>query len=109
MARDLRYATITDSLIRSPSGGLIASMTFSTLATGVLQICLPLELRQLRASPGEIGLTLAMFGFGMFAFEWFWGVVADRVGYLIPLVVSQLLYATLGFVPVGRYEEWISP
>ena len=23
--------------------------------------------------------------------------------------VAQLLYATLGFVPVGRYEEWISP
>jgi MFS family permease len=67
-------------------------MAFSTLATGVLQICLPLELRQLHASPGEIGLTLAMFGFGMFAFEWLWGVVADRVGYVIPLVVSQLLY-----------------
>jgi MFS family permease len=68
-------------------------MTFSTLATGMLQISLPLELRQLHASPNQIGLTLAMFGFGMFAFEWLWGVVADRVGYLIPLVVSQLLYA----------------
>jgi MFS family permease len=68
-------------------------MIFSTLATGVLQICLPLELRQLNASPNEIGLTLAMFGFGMFAFEWFWGAVADRVGYRIPLVVSQVLYA----------------
>jgi MFS family permease len=68
-------------------------MTFSTLATGMLQICLPLELRQLHASPSQIGLTLAMFGFGMFAFEWLWGVVADRVGYRSPLVVSQLLYA----------------
>jgi MFS family permease len=68
-------------------------MTFSTLATGVLQICLPLELRQLHASPNQIGLTLAMFGFGMFAFEWLWGVVADRVGYRTPLMVSQLLYA----------------
>ena len=90
---DLRYPTITDSLIRSRSGGLIAALTFSTLAAGLLQICLPLELRQLRASPNQIGLTLAMFGFGMFAFEWLWGVLADRYGYGGPLVVSQLLYA----------------
>lgn len=68
-------------------------MTFSTLAAGVLQICLPLELRQLHASPNQIGLTLAMFGFGMFAFEWLWGILADRFGYGGPLVVSQLLYA----------------
>ena len=68
-------------------------MTFSTIATGLLQISLPLELRQLKASPTEIGLTLAMFGFGMFAFEWLWGVLADRLGYRNPLVVSQLLYA----------------
>lgn len=68
-------------------------MTFSTLAAGLLQICLPLELRQLRASPNQIGLTLAMFGFGMFAFEWLWGFLADRFGYRGPLVLSQLLYA----------------
>jgi MFS family permease len=92
-AGDLRYATITDSLIRSRSGGLIAALTFSTLAAGLLQICLPLELRQLHASPTQIGLTLAMFGFGMFAFEWLWGVLADRYGYSGPLIVSQLLYA----------------
>ncbi|HEX3509445.1 MAG TPA: hypothetical protein VHW94_13765, partial [Candidatus Dormibacteraeota bacterium] len=67
---DLWYPTITDSLIRSRSGGLVAALTFSTLATGVIQICLPLELRQLQATPNQIGLTLAMFGFGMFAFEW---------------------------------------
>lgn len=83
---------IRESLIRSRSGGLVATLTFSTLATGVLQICLPLELRQLRAMPNEIGLTLSMFGFGMFAFEWLWGVLADRVGYRGPLIVSQLLY-----------------
>src|SRR5258708_29758397 len=34
-----------------------------------------------------------MYGFGMFAFEWLWGVLADRAGYRAPLVVSQLLYA----------------
>jgi MFS family permease len=68
-------------------------LTFSTLAAGLLQICLPLELRQLRATPNQIGLTLAMFGFGMFAFEWLWGFLADRFGYRAPLVVSQLLYA----------------
>lgn len=90
---DLWYATITDSLIRSRSGALVAALTFSTLATGVIQICLPLELRQLRATPNQIGLTLAMFGFGMFAFEWLWGFLADRFGYRAPLVVSQLLYA----------------
>lgn len=33
-----------------------------------------------------------MFGFGMFAFEGLWGVVADRIGYRLPLVASQLLY-----------------
>ncbi len=68
-------------------------MTFATLATGLLQICLPLELRQLRASPNEIGVSLSMYGFGMFAFEWLWGVLADRAGYRAPLVISQLLYA----------------
>jgi MFS family permease len=68
-------------------------LTFATLATGLLQICLPLELRQLRASPDQIGVTLAMFGFGMFAFEWLWGVIADRAGYRAPLIVSQVLYA----------------
>ncbi len=85
---------ITEPLIRSRSGALVAVLTFSTLATGLLQICLPLELRQLRASPNEIGLTLSMFGFGMFAFEWFWGVLADRAGYRAPLIASQLLYAS---------------
>jgi MFS family permease len=89
----LRFPTINDSLIRSRSGGLIAALTFSTLAAGLLQICLPLELRQLHATPNQIGLTLAMFGFGMFAFEWLWGILADRFGYGGPLVVSQLLYA----------------
>lgn len=84
---------ITEPLIRSRSGGLVAALTFSTLATGMLQICLPLELRQLRASPNEIGLTLSMFGFGMFAFEWLWGILADRLGYRVPLVASHLLYA----------------
>src|SRR6059058_952476 len=74
------------------SGVIIAALAFATLATGLLEIAVPLELRQLHASPNEIGLTLAMFGFGMFAFEWVWGVVADRVGYGAPLVASQLLY-----------------
>ena len=82
-----------EPLIRSRSGALIAALTFATLATGLLQISLPLELRQLRASPSEIGLALAMYGFGMFAFEWLWGILADRAGYRAPLIVSQLLYA----------------
>ncbi|MHB8614083.1 MAG: MFS transporter [Candidatus Dormibacteraceae bacterium] len=89
-----RHATHQpERLIRSRSGVLIATMTFSTLATGLLQICLPLELRQLHASPNEIGLALSMYGFGMFAFEWLWGILADRAGYRPPLVASQLLYA----------------
>jgi len=93
--RELTYGmpAITEPLIRSRSGGLIAALTFSTLATGLLQICLPLELRHLRASPGEIGVTLSMFGFGMFTFEWLWGLIADRIGHRAPLVASQLLYA----------------
>ncbi len=95
---------ITEPLIRSRSGAMIAALAFSTLATGLLQISLPLELRQLHASPGEIGLTLSMFGFGMFAFEWLWGVVADRVGYRAPLVASQLLYA-VAIVVLSRVQS----
>ena len=92
--KETRHAPVQpESLIRSRSGALIAALTGATLATGMLQISLPLELRQLRASPNEIGLALSMYGFGMFAFEWIWGVLADRVGYRAPLVVSQLLYA----------------
>src|SRR5437879_6019663 len=72
---------------------MIGALACSTPATGLLRICLPLELVQLRASPEATGLTLSMFGFGMFAFEWLWGVVADRVGYRAPLVASQVLYA----------------
>jgi MFS family permease len=53
----------------------------------------PLELRQLHASPTETGVALSMFGLGMFMFEWVWGAVADRVGYRIPLIGSQVLYA----------------
>jgi MFS family permease len=79
-------------LLRSRSAGLVGAFFVTSLATGVLEISIPLKLRQLQASPNEIGFTLAMFGFGMFLFEWFWGILADRVGYRIPLVVSQLLY-----------------
>ncbi|MGA8923431.1 MAG: MFS transporter [Candidatus Dormiibacterota bacterium] len=79
--------------MRSRSGGLVAALSFSTLATGLVQISLPLELRGLRATPDQIGVTLAMFGFGMLAFEWVWGIIADRIGYGAPLVASQLLYA----------------
>jgi MFS family permease len=80
-------------LIRSRSGALVAALVASTLATGVTQIAIPLELRQLRASPTEIGVALSMFGLGMFLFEWIWGALADRVGYRLPLIGSQLLYA----------------
>ena len=85
-------------MIRSRSGAIIAALSFSTLATGVLLISVPLELRQLHAAPGEIGITLSMFGFGMFAFEWLWGVVADRAGYRAPLVASQVLFALCIFL-----------
>jgi MFS family permease len=80
------------ALLRSRSAGLVAALFVASLATGVLEISIPLKLHQLHASPNEIGVTLAMFGFGMFLFEWFWGILADRIGYRIPLVVSQLLY-----------------
>jgi MFS family permease len=79
-------------------------LSVSTLATGLLLIAIPLELRQLRASPGQIGVTLAMFGLGMFLFEWVWGVLADRIGYRIPLIASQLLYAA-GIVLLARADS----
>ncbi len=59
----------------------------------MLLISVPLELRQLHASPAQTGVTLSMLGFGMFAFEWVWGVIADRRGYRAPLIASLLLYA----------------
>jgi MFS family permease len=71
----------------------VGAMAVSTLATGVVQIAVPLELRQLHAGPAETGIALAMFGLGMFAFEWVWGALADRFGYRIPLIASSVLYA----------------
>ena len=67
-------------------------------------IAVPLELRQLRASPTEIGVALSMFGLGMFLFEWIWGVLADRIGYLPPMVVSLILYAS-GIVLLARADS----
>jgi len=87
------------SILRSRSGGLVAVLSVSTFATGLTQIAVPLELGQLHATPTEIGVALSMFGLGMFLFEWVWGALADRVGYRIPLVGSQVLYAvTLVFL-----------
>jgi MFS family permease len=80
-------------LFRSRSGALVAALAVSTLATGLVQIAVPLELRQLHASPAQTGVALAMFGFGMFMFEWVWGALADRLGYRIPLIASSVLYA----------------
>jgi MFS family permease len=68
-------------------------MAVSTLANGLVSIAVPLELRQLHATPTQTGLALSMFGFGMFAFEWVWGALADRLGYRIPLIASSVLYA----------------
>jgi len=80
-------------LIRSRSGALLGALSVSTVATGVMFIAIPLELRALHAGPREIGITLAMFGLGTFLFEWVWGAIADRVGYKWPLIISMLLFA----------------
>src|SRR5260370_21161524 len=66
-------------------------------------IAVPLELRQLHASPTEIGVELSMFGLGMFLFEWIWGLLADRIGYLPPMVVALILYAG-GIVLLARAD-----
>jgi MFS family permease len=81
------------SLVISRSGALVAALSVSTLATGLTQIAVPLELRQLHATPAQTGVALSMFGLGFFLFEWVWGALADRVGYRIPLIASQVLYA----------------
>jgi len=72
---------------------MVGALAVSTLATGLTQIAVPLELRQLHASPAQTGVALSMFGLGFLLFEWVWGALADRVGYRIPLIGSQLLYA----------------
>lgn len=79
-------------ILRSRSGALLGALSVSTLATGVMFIAVPLELRSLHASPRDIGITLSMFGLGTFLFEWVWGVIADRVGYRWPLIVSMVLF-----------------
>jgi MFS family permease len=81
------------TLVRSRSGAVLGALSVSTVATGVMFIAVPLELRLLHAGPREIGVTLAMFGLGTFLFEWVWGVIADRVGYQWPLIVSMVLFA----------------
>jgi MFS family permease len=80
-------------LIRSRGGAFVAALFVSTFATGLLLIAIPLELRGLHANPGQIGIALSMFGLGMFIFEWVWGVLADRIGYRIPMIASLILYA----------------
>ena len=72
---------------------MVAALFVSTFATGLLLIAIPLELRGLHANPGQIGIALSMFGLGMFIFEWMWGVLADRIGYRIPMIASLILYA----------------
>src|ERR1700704_6969291 len=83
----------TESLLRSRSSALIGALFVSSVATGVIAISIPLKLAQLKATPNEIGLTLAMFGLGMFIFEALWGLVADRFGYRAPMIVSAILYS----------------
>ena len=80
-------------LLRSRSGALVGALAVSTLATGLTQIAVPLEMRQLHATPAQTGVVLAMFGFGFLLFEVVWGALADRFGYAIPLITSQVLYA----------------
>ena len=79
-------------ILRSRSGALLGALSVSTVATGVMFIAVPLELRSLHAGPSEIGVTLAMFGLGTFLFEWVWGAIADRVGYRWPLIISMVLF-----------------
>jgi MFS family permease len=76
-------------------------MAVATLANGLVSIAVPLELRQLHATPTQTGVALSMFGFGMFAFEWVWGLLADRLGYRIPLIASSVLYA-VGLIFLAR-------
>jgi MFS family permease len=96
--------TAGTSLLRSRSAGLVLAMFVSSLATGVLQIAIPLELADLRASPNQIGFTLAMFGLGMFVFEWLWGAIADRFGYRTPLLAAQVLYGASIVVLAGVHS-----
>jgi predicted MFS family arabinose efflux permease len=45
-----------------------------------------------------------MFGLGMFIFEWVWGVLADRIGYRIPMIASLILYAA-GILLLARADS----
>jgi MFS family permease len=81
------------SILGGRTGGLIATLCVSGLTTGMLQLSLPLHLEQLRAGPAAIGAVLSMFGVGTILFEFFWGWLADRVGVVPPILVSQLAYS----------------
>ena len=89
------------AIARSRSGALLAVLSISTVSTGLIFIAIPLELRSLRATPQEIGVTLSMFGLGFFVTELAWGLIADRAGYRWPMVASQILYA-LGVFLMAR-------
>src|SRR6202158_5266736 len=54
--------------------------------------------------PGQIGIALSMIGLGMFIFEWVWGVLADRIGYRVPMIASLILYAA-GILLLARADS----
>jgi MFS family permease len=99
-------ADVREVLSGSP-GGVIATIAISGCGFGMLQLALPLHLHAIHASPTEIGITLAMFGTGMFVFEFMWGWIADRFGVPGPLIASCLLLAVTaaGFVVATSVPE----
>ncbi|MFH0847085.1 MAG: MFS transporter [Chloroflexota bacterium] len=79
--------------------GLVAAL--ETSALGMLTPVLPLYLKdEIGALPEQIGLTFTVFFIALAAGEFGWGMLSDRIGIKIPLMVGTMLAAitTAGFV-----------
>jgi MFS family permease len=96
------------ALLRSRAGGVFATVVMTGCGFGMLQLALPLYLHSTRASETAIGVTLAMFGVGMFAFEFIWGWLSDHVGLPVLLIGSYAMFslASLGFAVARGIPEF---
>ena len=81
---------------RTVSGEMLTIMTImalGVLSMSILQPMLPLYLTDIGVTPEILGLMLSVAMVGMVIGESFWGWVADRVGYKLPLSTGTFICA----------------